>query len=534
MKFKEFLKDFFVGIKSGISRFLTAFICTILLYLASAYGVLFEPNNEDIIIQLCMSFALTAVLSVLLKTVQEYLTDKLKNGIQYAVCAISAVATFILTKVYYESLYMIMSYTGIMIALVCFIFFVLMRGDNRDLVFPRLVSSSVFASAICGVLSGGLSTCLAAFQSLIFSFDDFYKVYEIVLLFIWIVCYINVFLSFIPKKDVPIPQSKIFRIFALFAGLPIYILLIAILLVYLAKIVITWNMPVGEINWFASFASLFFIFFLLSVRQYSEKIAKLFSKYGGYFLLPVLVMQAIAVFERINAYGLTTPRTVSLVLIVISVLFIIGSIIAPKHLNKIALVSGIIVLLVTITPFNVIDMPVKSQTKILENVLVKNDMIKDGKVVPNENVSEEDTKIISSAYYYLKHNADKVPDFIENPDKTFKLIFGVQEYNRFSNTISSYYNFKTKGTVDISEYKTMISANYYDEDVFEVEYDGKKYSINLKQIGNQLYEEYGESNHEIDLYEVDENTGLYFKDFHITMENDEITYISFNGYVLLK
>ena len=534
MKFKEFLKDFFVGIKSGISRFLTAFICTILFYLTSAYTILFESDNDKIIIPLCMSFALTAVLSVLLKTVQEYLTDKLKNGIQYAVCAISAVATFILTKVYYESLYMIMSYTGIMIALVCFIFFVLMRGDNRDLVFPRLVSSSVFASAICGVLSGGLSTCLAAFQSLIFSFDDFYKVYEIVLLFIWIVCYINVFLSFIPKKDVPVPQSKIFRIFALFAGLPIYILLIAILLVYLAKIVITWNMPVGEINWFASFASLFFIFFLLSVRQYSEKIAKLFSKYGGYFLLPVLVMQAIAVFERINAYGLTTPRTVSLVLIVISVLFIIGSIIAPKHLNKIALVSGIIVLLVTITPLNVIDMPVKSQTKILENVLVKNDMIKNGKVVPNENVSEEDTKIISSAYYYLKNNADKVPDFIEDPDKTFKEIFGVEGYNRYTNSNITYANYETKDTVDISGYKTMIDTSYYYEDVFEVEHDGKKYNIDLKQISKQLYDQYGEGNKELDLYIVDENISLYFSNLQITVDNGEITYIYFDGYALLK
>jgi len=401
MKFKEFLTNFFLGIKTGVSRFLTAFICTILFYLTCAYTILFEPKSDEIIVPLCMSLVLTAVMSVLLKTVQEYMTSKLKGFIQYILCAITAVASFFLIKVNYESLYMIMAYVGIMIALICFIFFVLMRGDNRDLVFPKLVSSSIFAGAICSIVSSGLSTCLAAFEALIFSFENFFKVYALVLLFVWIVCYVNIFLSFIPKKDVEIQPSKIFRAFVLYAGLPIYILLIGILLLYLAKIVITFNMPVGEINWFASFASLFFIFFLLSVRQYNEKIAKLFSKFGGYFLFPVLIMQAIAVFERINAYGLTTPRTISLVLIVISVLFILGSIIVPKHLNKIALLSGLIVLLVTITPLNVIDMPIKSQTAILENVLVKNHMIKDGKVVPNENISDDDAKIISSSYPYF-------------------------------------------------------------------------------------------------------------------------------------
>lgn len=534
MKFKEFLKDFYSGVKSGVSRFLIAFICTVLTFATTTYEIIFETDSDEIIVPLCMSFIITAVLSVLMKTIQEYMTSRLKDIIQYIICTISAIAAFFIIKANYESLYVTMAYTGIIIALICFIFFILMRDENRDLAFPKLVSSLVFSGAICTVLSLGLSTCIAAFDMLIFSWDRIDKIYVIILSFVWIVCYVNIFLSFIPKKNVPIPQSKIFRAFVLFAGLPLYILLIAILLVYLAKIVITFNMPVGEINWFASFASLFFIFFLLTVKQYSEKIAKLFVKFGGYFLIPVLVMQAIAVFERINAYGLTTPRTVSLVLIIISVLFIIGSIIAPKHLNKIALASGIIVLFVTVTPFNVIDMPIKSQTKILENVLIKNDMIKGGKVVPNENVSEEDTEIISSAYYYLKYNADKVPDFIENPDKTFKEIFGVEGYSRYTNSNITYATYETKDTVDISGYKTMIDSNYYYEDVFEVEHDGKKYSIDLKQISKQLYDQYGEGNKELDLYKVDENVSLYFRNLHITVDNGEITYISFNGYALLK
>lgn len=533
MKFKEFLKNFYASVKEGISRFSIAFICTVLAYLTISFEIIFETNSGEILIPLCMTYALVAVLSVFLKTTQEYISNKLSGIIQYVLCAAAGVAGFLLIRINYESLYMVMAYTGIMIALICFIFFILMRGENRNLAFPRLVASGVFAAAVCGVLSAGLSTCIAAFQSLIFTWDDIYKLYLIVNLFIWAVVFINVFLSFIPKKDAPIPQSKIFRAFVLFAGLPLYMLLIAILILYLAKIVITWNMPVGEINWFASFASLFFIFFLLSVMQYSEKIAKLFTKFGGYFLAPVLVMQAIAVFERINAYGLTTPRTVSLVLIAISILFIAGSVIIPKHLNKIALISGLIVLVVTNTPLNVIDMPIASQTNILKTVLAENDMLKDGEVVPNPNVSQEDAQRISSAYRYLKYDAEKVPDFIPDSEKRIDEIFGFEDPTLYYGESDYIYcSFSTKDSVDITGYNKMVEGYY--NNIINVKHNDQSYDIDLKEIGRNLYAQYGESEDKLDLYIVNENISLYFSHFGFTIKNDEIFHCYFDGCVFLK
>jgi hypothetical protein len=535
MKFKEFLKNFYASIKESISRFFIVFVCTILFFLTLSFEIVFETNTDEIIVPLCMTYGLVAVLSVLLKTAQEYICNKLRPSIQNILCAVTGVAGFLLIKFNYESLYTVMAYTGIIIALVCFIFFILMRDENRDLAFPRVVTSWVFTSAICSVLSGGLSTCIAAFQTLVFTWSNSYKLYLIVNLFVWIVGFINIFLSFVPKKDIPLPQSKILRTFILFAGLPLYILLIFILLVYLAKIVVTWNMPIGEINWFASFASLFFIFFLLSVMQYTEKIAKLYVKYGGYFLAPVLIMQAIAVFERINAYGLTTPRTVSLVLIIISILFIAGSIIVPKHLNKIALISGIIVLLVTITPFNVIDMPIASQTKILETTLIKNNMLKKGTVIPNAKVGKKDAEKIISAYEYLKYNAKKVPEFIPDSKHNISEIFGFtkkSDYDRYGNS-SIYCRFHTKDLVDISEYNKMISG-LDNNDIIKIEHNDKQYEIDLKQVAKSLYVKYGNEKSEVDIYIVNDNIALYFTNFSFSIADEEPTNCYFSGYVLIK
>lgn len=531
MKVREYFQNFFGNVKTGIQRYLIAFICSVLCFFTISYEILFETGKEEIIVPLCMTYALVALFSVLLKTTQEYLCQKLNSSIQYGLCTLTAIAGFLLIEHNYESLYTIMAYSGIMVALLCFIFFILMRGANRDLAFPKLVASFVFTGAVCGVLSGGLSTCIAAFQSLIFTWDSSYKLYLIVNLFVWVIGFPNIFLSFIPKTETPVSQSKIFRIFVLFAGLPLYILLIAILLIYLAKIVITLNMPVGEINWFASFASLFFIFFVMSVMQYTEKLAKLFIKYGGYFLIPVLIMQAIAVFERINAYGLTTPRTISLVLIAISILFIGGAIISPKHLNKVALISGMVVLLVTVTPWNVIDMPVASQTAILKNTLIKNNMIKDGVVIPNKNVSDEDAKSILSAYNYLKYNARKTPDFIPNSEKDFPEIFGFSDVIK-ENGYEGWF-FQTKASADITDYNQMVKVYAYDE-VLTIDHNGQQYNINLYDLAQELYQTYGSHQSELDIYRVNENVGLYMVSFTADLENGNIVYSSFSGYALLK
>lgn len=531
MWLKTFIGNLLLRVKESVSRFSVAFICTVLSLLVISYAIVFDITNPDTVYQLCMALAFGGVFSILLKLANEYFEKfKLKILWQHILSALATIVCFFLVHIYYESDYMIMAYIGIIVALMCFIFFAIMQGKNAKLCFPKIVSSICFSNVICGIISGGLSVCIGAFQALIYDGDGIYKVYMIVNLFVWIVAYTNLLLSFVPKKDVEITTSKIFRAFVLYAGLPIYMLLISILLVYLAKIVITWNMPVGEINWFASFASLFFIFFHLSIQQYEEKAAKLFSKFGGYFLIPVLIMQGIAVFERINAYGLTTPRTVSLVLMAISVLFILASIVAPKHINKIVLASGVIVLIVTITPFNVIDMPIASQTKILETVLTENNMLIDGKVVPSKNLSEEDSQKILGAYEYLKYNAKKLPDYIPDSGKSIEEIFGIDEIESNHNV---YCSMETKSEVDISNYDRMVKFDCYDEFI-EIEHKGKSYSINPNDIADKLYKKYGEDSSEVELYVVDENIALYFEDFRFEVIDSEAVDASAIGYFLLK
>ena len=62
--------------------------------------------------------------------------------------------------------------------------------------------------------------------------------------------------------------------------LPAALLLLAILYVYLGKIVVTGSMPSGKLNWFGSVALASYVFFWLSLRGSSNRFFRLFARWG--------------------------------------------------------------------------------------------------------------------------------------------------------------------------------------------------------------------------------------------------------------
>jgi len=80
----------------------------------------------------------------------------------------------------------------------------------------------------------------------------------------------------------------------------------------------------------------------------------------------------------------------------------------------------------------------------------------------------------------------------------------------------------------------MINTNYYHGETYEFEHNGQKYSIDLKQMAKDLYDQHGTEKNDMEIYKVDENISLYFTNFHFKIENDEVNYCSLEGYVLLK
>ena len=551
MKQSTYVSTLLLNIKNGIARFVTPFIFSILIFAVSAYAIIAE-NEDEIIFRLLLTMGLGILTSVLFTLIAEYFEIKLRKLFVDGAVLIPVVICFFALKGFDDNDYVKMGYAGIMIALFCVAVYFCCKQSDRQLVIPHLVKAVVFSGFVSGIIEAGLSVCLWAVDTLIYKIDDVGKYFGVIAVFIWAILFINLFLSNVPAKDTQIRLPKIFRILTLYAALPVYLLLIFILYLYLGKIAVTLKMPVGQINWFASFASLFFIFFLFTIRQYvgENKLDKLFVKLSGYMIIHVIFVQALAIYERLNAYGLTTMRYVSVVLNIIALLFAVFAVIKKtKYIETVFLIAGVVALLATLTPLNILDFPNSNQENRLKNILIANNMLENGSIIPKEDVSKEDQIKITSSYHYVKNSAGKKSDFITQYHQTdFKKVFGFpQEYesnyrngdnqtndkNRYGH-FSYNYNY-----IDIAGYTKLYESDDFKreakQNILKFEIGSEKIEYDFSKEIQRLYRENGlnASNTKM-IYDISDRYRLQIKNIDFTVDENDSIKINYANAVILE
>lgn len=133
-----------------------------------------------------------------------------------------------------------------------------------------------------------------------------------------------------------------------------------------------------------------------------NKFAQLFRKIFPKVLVPIVMFQIVSSILKTQDTGITHGRYYV-------ILFGIFAAISGIFLSFIAVrKNGIVaILLIAFSVFSIIP-PVDAftisrtnQKKMLENVLIKNNMLLDNKITPNLSIPEEDKKIISATINYL-------------------------------------------------------------------------------------------------------------------------------------
>lgn len=66
-------------------------------------------------------------------------------------------------------------------------------------------------------------------------------------------------------------------------------------------------------NWYASFAVAVFSLFYFCLYEETDNGSRRFLKYGALALFPVMVVQALGIYIRFEAYGLTAARYASMI-----------------------------------------------------------------------------------------------------------------------------------------------------------------------------------------------------------------------------
>ena len=162
------------------------------------------------------------------------------------------------------SRHLIIGTQGIYLALAFLALFLLER-TNKAPGLPALLFAAAFSIVTSILLSLGLILCVAAFWALIVTDADGWLP-ETTYLFSGLIAYggwgLAAFLGALPSANARYQFPAATQKLLLYLFFPVYLLLLIVLYLYVGKIIGVGEMPVGTMNWYASFALLGFVFFL--------------------------------------------------------------------------------------------------------------------------------------------------------------------------------------------------------------------------------------------------------------------------------
>lgn len=209
------------------------------------------------------------------------------------------------------------------------------------------------------------------------------------------------FLGGLPDESTPDDKRLGFRKFNARVLLPLSLLLMAVLLAYVGKIVLTWTMPVGTMNGYALAALALFTFFHLTLTGEENKIAAFFRKWAGWLMLPILAAQQVGVWIRVSAYGLTYARICGIVFTVLCAAVVVTALLR-KRARWFFPAAAIAAVIFIASPLNAGNIARMNQEDRLEAALQRNNMLtEDGAIIPNADADLDDRTIIYDSISYL-------------------------------------------------------------------------------------------------------------------------------------
>ncbi len=505
MKFKEYSKQKYLVMKESVKDNVVVFALTLWLFLLLKLELLF-----DITFLLDGEFWVTAgffgiITAFCLTKFFEFKQKREKKhlaviaGVSIVSCGVWLYVTDVVADIggSLEN-YVYMVYIGLFLVLGFLSLYFISKTTDQKKMLPKIITSGIFSLAVATVVFVGLLVSILAFDAMIVSLDDLFEHIAVTALFCYIVIAINLFISGLPKGN-SFEISKLFKVLVLNIGLSLYLILISILYLYLVIIVFSFDMPAGEINYYSTIATVLFIFFNFALKNYAGKAVWIFYKYGKFVIIPIIVMQVIAIAIRASAYGFTVMFLISIIYASLSVCFVAFLFLHKKvDINLFFIVAAVLVFLFGATPFNVIDIATSSQLSRLESITSEGQ---------GEYTDEQKNEIVEIFHYLVNNGGKGADEFLGrvsgesiDRDETFLQIFGFERYSSDGNinsTIKEYNRYFYYDALDISGYDMAYLDVYLTNDVQDVSVgdgttffvkndDGTQFEISFDTLYDEL------------------------------------------------
>lgn len=233
------------------------------------------------------------------------------------------------------------------------------REDPSDVV-PMLAFSSIVGGAAAFIVAAGFSMVTFAVENL-FGADISSKIYE----WFWCSAYVSVAplfaLAYGTRRE-RFEQPKVWRVMVVYVGLPLFLLLMAVLLAYAAKCAVTVSLPDGLVNALVIAASSIWLAIHFLVRGFEGGFLGAFTRFGGLLILPLVALQCAALWVRIAACGLTPARYLSCIFAAFVALFAVCTFVSRAFSRRAAFpVLAVFALFAAYSPWDVVNFTIDSQ-----------------------------------------------------------------------------------------------------------------------------------------------------------------------------
>ena len=205
----------------------------------------------------------------------------------------------------------------------------------------------------------------------------------------------------------PGDYPQFLQILFLYIVMPLLAVYTAILYLYFFQIIITRHWPAGIVShlvlWY-SLVSTGVIFAIYPLKERNRWV-QLFIGYFPKLILPLLLMLFVAMGIRIRAYGVTENRY----LVLAGGLWSTGQMLyfALKKDNRnviVVLSAALVALLVVTGPWSAYAVSKYSQNNEIKELLLKNDMLVAGQIVPSSTIPQADKERITSIINYFHYD----------------------------------------------------------------------------------------------------------------------------------
>ncbi|MBM7613806.1 DUF4153 domain-containing protein [Alkaliphilus hydrothermalis] len=469
--------------------------------------------NRDSITRVAMALALGVPVFLCVKMYLERSVHRTKKtiGIIYTVASLFLGINYFLFLRNELDMVNITRYFGLTLAFYIAFTYIpyLDRKANYDLYVIKLITRFFIVFIYSVVLFFGLIAIIFTVDQL-FSVGLSGEIYFDIWLMVAGIFAPAFFLGEIPAygenmntKDYP----KVFKVLVLYIIMPLLSVYTVILYSYFVKILITRQWPQGLITnlvlWYSVISTI--IIFLTQPLTEENQWAKVFKQALSKAIIPLLAMMFVALFIRINEYGITESRYFVLVV----GLWVTGSMLyfaIRKNQRNILLAISIslVALLSVVGPVSSYSISKYSQNMRLKSILVDNSMLQQDGIIPEKNAPQEVISEVSEIVHYFKEyhslkDLNYVPDDFDL--ETMEQVFGFQ-FNRHQDGRYNYPQYHHYDLGDssnlyiIKEFDYFIPLEYYshrnkglnfDQDNLSIEYKESKNEISISYKGEVIY-----------------------------------------------